>query len=99
LPQSRPPPSWWGSRNGYQTPVDELEVRAWVNRFEEAGGYVRRLDGLPYHVTDRDGGLLVATDEESWRTLRATRSGISEDAEQSFGGGPDFNGIALQSVA
>ncbi|AYD01142.1 inositol monophosphatase [Neorhizobium sp. NCHU2750] len=36
----------------------------------EAGGYVRRLDGsvyLPHHV---DGGLLVATDEDSWKTLR-----------------------------
>ena len=55
-----------------------------------AGAYVRRLDGLPYRVTDRDSGLLVATDEGSWRTLRATRSGISEDAVQPFGGGSRF---------
>lgn len=36
----------------------------------EAGGYIRRLDGsvyLPHHV---EGGLLLATDEESWNTLR-----------------------------
>ena len=65
-----------------------------------AGAYVRRLDGLPYRVTDRDSGLLVATDEGSWRTLRATRSGISEDAEQRSAGGADFDGIAYrQSVA
>ncbi len=36
---------------------------------QEAGGYVRRLDGSPYRVTDREGGLLVATDEASWRAL------------------------------
>jgi hypothetical protein len=47
---------------------------------------VRRLDGLPYRVTDRDSGL------------RATRSGISEDAVQPFGGGADFDGIALPAV-
>jgi fructose-1,6-bisphosphatase/inositol monophosphatase family enzyme len=36
----------------------------------EAGGYIRRLDGsayLPHHV---EGGLLAATDEDSWQTLR-----------------------------
>jgi fructose-1,6-bisphosphatase/inositol monophosphatase family enzyme len=35
----------------------------------EAGGYIRRLDGsayLPHHL---DGGLLLATDEESWKLL------------------------------
>jgi len=36
---------------------------------QEAGGYVRRLDGSPYRVTDREGGLLVATDAVSWRVL------------------------------
>ena len=39
---------------------------------EEADGYVHRLDGSPYRVTDRDGGLLVPTDGGSWRALRAT---------------------------
>ncbi len=39
---------------------------------EEAGGYVRRLDGSPYRVTDFEGGLLVATDERSWRALHDT---------------------------
>jgi fructose-1,6-bisphosphatase/inositol monophosphatase family enzyme len=37
---------------------------------QEAGGYVARFDGsayLPHHV---EGGLLVATDEESWKILR-----------------------------
>jgi fructose-1,6-bisphosphatase/inositol monophosphatase family enzyme len=39
---------------------------------EEAGGYVRRLDGSPYRVTCFDGGLLVATDPVSSRSLHAT---------------------------
>ncbi|KEQ05998.1 inositol monophosphatase family protein [Pseudorhizobium pelagicum] len=37
---------------------------------QEAGGYVARFDGsayLPHHV---EGGLLVATDKESWQLLR-----------------------------
>jgi fructose-1,6-bisphosphatase/inositol monophosphatase family enzyme len=37
---------------------------------QEAGGYVARFDGsayLPHHV---DGGLLVATDKDSWHLLR-----------------------------
>ncbi len=37
---------------------------------QEAGGYVARFDGsayLPHHV---DGGLLIATDEDSWQGLR-----------------------------
>ena len=37
---------------------------------QEAGGHVARFDGsayLPHHV---EGGLLVATDEESWQLLR-----------------------------
>lgn len=36
----------------------------------EAGGYVARFDGsayLPHHV---EGGLLIATDEDSWQVLR-----------------------------
>jgi hypothetical protein len=39
---------------------------------EEAGGYMRRLDGTPYRVTDVEGGLLVATDEASWQALHDT---------------------------
>ena len=39
---------------------------------EEAGGYVRRLDGSPYRAIDIDGGLLVATDKASWRALHDT---------------------------
>lgn len=38
---------------------------------EEAGGYVRKFDGTPYGVGDLDGGLLIATDEASWRLLRS----------------------------
>lgn len=37
---------------------------------QEAGGYAARLDGsayLPHHV---DGGLIIATDKDSWQTLR-----------------------------
>jgi fructose-1,6-bisphosphatase/inositol monophosphatase family enzyme len=39
---------------------------------EEGGGYARKLDGSPYRVTDREGGLLVTTDEASWQALHAT---------------------------
>jgi fructose-1,6-bisphosphatase/inositol monophosphatase family enzyme len=39
---------------------------------QEAGGYVRRLDGSPYRVTDLEGGLLAATDKRSWRALQET---------------------------
>jgi fructose-1,6-bisphosphatase/inositol monophosphatase family enzyme len=38
---------------------------------QEAGGYVRRLDGSPYRVTDLEGGLLVATDKKSWQALHS----------------------------
>lgn len=36
----------------------------------EAGGYVARLDGSAYRPHHVDGGLLVATDRESWQMLR-----------------------------
>jgi fructose-1,6-bisphosphatase/inositol monophosphatase family enzyme len=36
----------------------------------EAGGYVARLDGRPYKAEHRGGGLLVASDQDSWETLR-----------------------------
>lgn len=36
----------------------------------EAGGHVRRLDGSPYLPRHVDGGLIAATDPESWRTFR-----------------------------
>jgi fructose-1,6-bisphosphatase/inositol monophosphatase family enzyme len=39
---------------------------------EEAGGYVRRLDGSLYRTTDLEGGLLITTDEGSWRALHDT---------------------------
>lgn len=35
----------------------------------EAGGYVRRLDGSIYQPHQFEGGLLVATDPDSWQTL------------------------------
>ena len=38
----------------------------------EAGGYSARFDGDPYRVSERNGGLLCAPDEESWNALRAT---------------------------
>jgi fructose-1,6-bisphosphatase/inositol monophosphatase family enzyme len=37
---------------------------------QEAGGYVRKLDGSIYKPGDLAGGLLLATDEESWTELR-----------------------------
>jgi fructose-1,6-bisphosphatase/inositol monophosphatase family enzyme len=36
----------------------------------EAGGYVRRLDGSLYQPAHLDGGLLAATDGDSWQMLR-----------------------------
>lgn len=37
---------------------------------EEAGAYVRKFDGSPYRPADLTGGLLLATDKDSWQTLR-----------------------------
>ncbi|MBN9348778.1 MAG: inositol monophosphatase [Devosia sp.] len=37
---------------------------------EEAGGHVRKFDGSPYRPADLRGGLLLATDAESWSLLR-----------------------------
>ncbi|TCT35185.1 inositol monophosphatase family protein [Martelella mediterranea] len=37
---------------------------------QEAGGYIARYDGSPYRPENLDGGLLGATDKESWRELR-----------------------------
>lgn len=37
---------------------------------QEAGGYVARFDGSVYRPHHLEGGLLVATDEDSWQMLR-----------------------------
>ena len=37
---------------------------------EEAGAYVRKFDGSPYRPADFEGGLLLATDPDSWSLLR-----------------------------
>jgi fructose-1,6-bisphosphatase/inositol monophosphatase family enzyme len=37
---------------------------------EEAGGYVRKFDGSPYRAGETTGGLLIATDRDSWSLLR-----------------------------
>ncbi len=37
---------------------------------QEAGGYAARFDGSAYRPTDLEGGLLVASDPDSWRILR-----------------------------
>ncbi|PWW04394.1 fructose-1,6-bisphosphatase/inositol monophosphatase family enzyme [Hoeflea marina] len=37
---------------------------------EEAGGYVRRFDGSVYRPDHVDGGLLAASDPDSWHALR-----------------------------
>lgn len=36
----------------------------------EAGGYSARFDGSAYHLSHLDGGMLCATDEESWHALK-----------------------------
>ena len=38
----------------------------------EAGGTVRHLDGSPYRPTDQRRGLLVAANDDIWRTVRDT---------------------------
>jgi fructose-1,6-bisphosphatase/inositol monophosphatase family enzyme len=38
--------------------------------YEEAGGRTAFLDGSPYTVRQRTGGLLCASDEETWHVLR-----------------------------
>ena len=37
---------------------------------QEAGGYVARFDGSPYLPSHRSGGLIVATDNDTWDLLR-----------------------------
>lgn len=37
---------------------------------QEAGAHVAKLDGTPYRATDRKGGLLLASDIDSWTQLR-----------------------------
>jgi len=37
---------------------------------EEAGGYIRRVDGSVYKPEHLDGGLLATTDIDSWNTVR-----------------------------
>lgn len=37
---------------------------------EEAGGYVARFDGSPYLPSHREGGLIIATDRDTWQLLR-----------------------------
>ncbi|MCW8307443.1 inositol monophosphatase [Acidiphilium sp. PA] len=36
----------------------------------EAGGYVRKSDGSPWHPSELDGGIMAAVDEASWQALR-----------------------------
>lgn len=37
---------------------------------QEAGGYAAKFDGSPYVPTDRAGGLILATDPDTWNLLR-----------------------------
>ncbi len=37
---------------------------------QEAGAYVRKFDGSDYLPSDLSGGLLLATDRDSWEMLR-----------------------------
>jgi fructose-1,6-bisphosphatase/inositol monophosphatase family enzyme len=36
----------------------------------EAGAHVAKFDGSPYRVGDLEGGILIATDRDSWSLLR-----------------------------
>ena len=36
----------------------------------EAGAHIARLDGTPYRPEHDEGGLLMATDRDSWNVLR-----------------------------
>lgn len=47
---------------------------------QEAGGHVARLDGSPYLPHHFDGGLLVATDPDSWQMLHREIIGDWKDA-------------------
>jgi fructose-1,6-bisphosphatase/inositol monophosphatase family enzyme len=38
--------------------------------YAEAGGFVRRADGSEYRPQDIDGGLIAATDPDSWQAIR-----------------------------
>jgi fructose-1,6-bisphosphatase/inositol monophosphatase family enzyme len=38
----------------------------------EAGGAIRHLDGSPYHPTDSEHGMLVASNDDVWHTVRDT---------------------------
>jgi fructose-1,6-bisphosphatase/inositol monophosphatase family enzyme len=62
---------------GKMTPWDHA---AGVLIHKEAGGYAAFLDGRPFNVQQRTGGLLCAPDEESWRMLRDTLLGDLADA-------------------
>jgi len=62
---------------GKMTPWDHA---AGVLIHKEAGGYAAFLDGRPYTVQQRTGGLLCAPDEESWHALRDTLVGHLTEA-------------------
>lgn len=62
---------------GKMTPWDHA---AGVLIHKEAGGYAAFLDGRPYTVRQRTGGLLCAPDEESWLALRNTLLGDLAEA-------------------
>lgn len=52
------------------------QIRPWDHAagelmVREAGGYAAKLDGSDYAPTDRDGGLLLATDAATWRAVSA----------------------------
>jgi fructose-1,6-bisphosphatase/inositol monophosphatase family enzyme len=62
---------------GKMTPWDHA---AGVLIHKEAGGYAAFLDGRPYTVRQRTGGLLCAPDEQNWRLLRDTLVGDLAEA-------------------
>ncbi|WP_018184275.1 inositol monophosphatase family protein [Kaistia granuli] len=52
-------------------------VAGWLIH-QEAGGYSARFDASPYLPAHRDGGLLLAPDQASWRALQAALFAGSE---------------------
>jgi fructose-1,6-bisphosphatase/inositol monophosphatase family enzyme len=62
---------------GKMTPWDHA---AGVLIHKEAGGYAAFLNGQPFNVRQRTGGLLCAPDEESWRLLHESLVGDLAEA-------------------
>ena len=58
------------SREAQRAIPPEIIVLAGCLIAEEAGGHVARFDGSPYLPAHREGGLIIATDANTWDLLR-----------------------------